>query len=61
MAKVLQFPKAARLNAQVAPAQATAARAPCDIIIFPGVRYERWEQKPVKRKRKSRQRKKRTA
>lgn len=55
MATILDFrPSGSRSGAE----NAGAARAPCEIVIFPGVRYERWEaaSMPVSAKPRSRPR-----
>jgi hypothetical protein len=56
MATILEFRKLVEpAGSTTAQVQQTSARAACEIIVFPGVRYERWEEPPVKAKRKSRQ------
>jgi hypothetical protein len=53
MATILEFRGGARSSAAGVPTSGA------DIIIFPGVRIERWETEPVKRKTATRKRRKR--
>lgn len=55
MATILIFPAMAEPAGSSAQDKQSPARAACEIVVFPGVRYERWEEPPVKAKRKSRQ------
>ena len=55
MATILKFPKLEQSAVSSTSGQQTPARATCEIVMFPGVRYERWDEQPVKAKRKSRQ------
>jgi hypothetical protein len=55
MATILEFRVSADPGTTTAECSQSAPRAACEIIVFPGVRYERWEEKPAKPKRKSRQ------
>ena len=55
MATILKFPKLEQSAVSTSSDQKSAKRAACEIVVFPGVRYERWDEQPVKAKRKSRQ------
>ena len=55
MATILKFPKLEQSAVSTSPERQSPARATCEIVVFPGVRYERWDEQPVKAKRKSRQ------
>jgi hypothetical protein len=59
MTKIVPFPSPSLTTAQrqdaAQPMSAPRQAGVCEVIIFPGVRYERWDSKPVKQKRKPRQ------
>jgi hypothetical protein len=59
MTKIVPFPPPSQTTVQrqaaSTPTSVLSQTGVCEVIIFPGVRYERWDSKPVKQKRKPRQ------